>query len=229
MRHDANVQAGSQADPRLAATMQQLLRQFLRPIGDRLAHLLAIRLVLTALDLVQAILIHRHTKLGLRLSELGGYLLGPEHAPAGTKRISNLLHAPGWRADAIRAVVWSQTDARVRELQTAGAEGLVVWDGSVWASQASADWCVVCSTKARRLARRRNGLTCPPSGPPILVPGLHWEGMLVLGMTEAPTVADLVWWTTHGPHHHPSGGESAVACPCRHGVGRPLWCAGRRA
>lgn len=203
MYHDANMQAGPQADLRLAATMQQLLRSFLRPIGDRLAHLLDIRLVLTALDLVQAILIHRHTKLGLLLSELGGYLLGPEHAPAGTKRISNLIHAPDWRADDIRAVLWAQADARVRELQATGAEVLVVWDGSVWEkpeSQASADWCVVRSAKARRLARRRKGLTCPPPGPPILVPGLHWDGLLVLGIEGAPTVADLVWWTSRGPH-----------------------------
>lgn len=203
MYHDAKRPVGPQADLRLAATMQQQLRSFLRPIGDRLAHLLDIRLVLTALELVQAILTHRHTKLGLLLSELGGYLLDPAHAPAGTKRISNLIHAAGWRADDIRAVVWAQADARVRELQAAGDEVLVVWDGSVWEkpeSQASADWCVVRSAKARRLARRRKGLTCPPSGPPILVPGLHWEGMLVLGMDGAPRVADLVWWTTHGPH-----------------------------
>jgi hypothetical protein len=183
--------------------MQQLLRQFLRPFGDRLAHLLDIRLVLTALDLVQAILTHRHTKLGLLLSELGGYLLGPQHATAGTKRISNLIHASDWQADDIRAVLWAQADARVRELQASEAEVLVVWDGSVWEkpeSQASEDWCVVRSAKARRLARRRKGLTCPPSGPPILVPGLHWDGMLVLGMEGAPTVADLLWWTSQGPH-----------------------------
>jgi hypothetical protein len=131
MYHDAKTPVGPQADLRLAATMQQQLRSFLRPIGDRLAHLLDIRLVLTALELVQAILPPRHTKLGLLLSELGGYLLDPAHAPAGTKRISNLIHAAGWRADDSRAVVWAQADARVRELQAAGDEVLVVWDGSV--------------------------------------------------------------------------------------------------
>ena len=72
MRHDATMQAGPHANRRLAATTQHLLHRFLRPVADRLVHLLDIRLVLTALDLVHAILIHRHTKLGLRLSELGG-------------------------------------------------------------------------------------------------------------------------------------------------------------
>ena len=79
----------------------------------------------------------------------------------------------------------------------------MVWDGSVWEkpeSQASADWCAVRSAKARRLARRRKGLTCPPSGPPILVSGLHWDGLIVVGRDGAPTVADRIWWTTRGPH-----------------------------
>lgn len=203
MCHDAHKQPGPQADPELASCMQRLLHTFLRPIGDRLAHLLDIRLVLTALELVQAILTHRHTKMGLLLSELGGYLLGPEQATAGTKRISNLIHASGWYADDIREALWTQAEARVRELHAAGEEALIVWDGSVWEkpeSQASPDWCIVRSSKARRLARRRKGLTCPPPGPPILVPGLHWEGMLVVGMQGAPVVADLVWWTTHGTH-----------------------------
>lgn len=114
MFHDAYHRSGAQADPELAAWMQHLLRSFLRPFGDRLAHLLDIRLVLTALELVQAILTHRHTKLGLLLSELGGYLLGPEQASAGTKRISNLIHASGWQADDLRAIMWAQADARVR-------------------------------------------------------------------------------------------------------------------
>ena len=203
MKHDAKTPAGPQADLVLAATLQRHLRTFLRPFGDRLAHLLDIRLVLTALALIQAILTHRHTKMGLLLSELGGYLREPAQAAAGTKRISNLLQAPGWQADDIRAVMWAQAEARVKALETEGQEVLLVWDGSVWEkpeSQASEDWCVVRSAKARRLARRRKGLTCPPSGPPILVPGLHWEGLIVVGMDAAPTVADVVWWTTHGPH-----------------------------
>jgi hypothetical protein len=39
--------------------------------------------------LVMAIIMHRHRNHGLLLSELGGYLLGPERCCAGTKRISS--------------------------------------------------------------------------------------------------------------------------------------------
>ena len=91
MAHDLISAASVQAEPGLAATLRARLVQFLRPVGNRLAAQLDIRLVQTALDLVRAILTHRHRPLGLLLSELGGYLLGPAQAPAGTKRISNLI------------------------------------------------------------------------------------------------------------------------------------------
>jgi hypothetical protein len=38
--------------------------------------------------------VHRSRSTGLWLSELGGVLLSPDHAPAGTKRLSNLLLSP---------------------------------------------------------------------------------------------------------------------------------------
>jgi len=59
---------------------------------------------------------------------------------------------------------------------------------------------VVRSAKARRLSRRRKGLTIPHKGPPILVPGLHWEGLVVVGMDGPPTLAHLEWWTTRVEH-----------------------------
>ena len=80
---------------------------------------------------------------------------------------------------------------------------LAVWDGSVWEkpeSQARADWCVVRSAKARRLARRRKGSSLALKGSPILVPGLQWDGIAVLGMPGAPTLAHREWWTTRRPH-----------------------------
>ena len=77
---------------------------------------LDIRLVQTALDLVQVILTHRHRALGLLLTELGGYLLSPAQAPAGAKRISNLIHAPDWSADDIGALLWQQATERVQAL-----------------------------------------------------------------------------------------------------------------
>ena len=51
------------------------------------------RLVRTFHNLFISILIFRHSKMGLLLSELGAYICGPSKAPAGTKRISNLLRS----------------------------------------------------------------------------------------------------------------------------------------
>jgi Transposase DDE domain len=203
MAHDDISATTMQGDPALATTLRRRLIQFLRPVADQLATKLDIRLVQTALDLVQAIITHRHGRLSLLLAELGSYLLGPAQAPAGTKRISNLIHAAGWAADDLNVVLWQQAGARVQALEEAGEDGLAVWDGSVWEkpeSQAGADWCLVRSAKARRLARRRKGMTLPLQGSPILVPGLHWDGVAVVGMAGAPTLAHMAWWTTRGEH-----------------------------
>jgi hypothetical protein len=203
MAHDHILASRAQAQRVVAHTLRSHLIQFLRPVAERLAAKLDIRLVQTALDLVQVILTHRHRALGLLLSELGGYLLSPAQAPAGAKRISNLIHAADWSADDIGAILWQQASERVQALEAAGEEVLLVWDGSVWEkpeSQASADWCVVRSAKARRLSRRRKRMTIPHKGPPILVPGLHWEGLLVVGMDGPPTLAHMEWWTTRGEH-----------------------------
>jgi hypothetical protein len=44
--------------------------------------------------------------LGFLLSELGGYLLGLDQAPAGTKRISNLLRSRHWEHKVIDRHLW---------------------------------------------------------------------------------------------------------------------------
>lgn len=197
------VATNAQAQPVVAHLLRSHLVQFLHPVAQRLAAQLDIRLVQTAVDLVQVILTHRHRALGLLLTELGGYLLSPAQAPAGAKRISNLIHAPDWSADDIAAFFWQQADQRVQTLEAAGQEVLLLWDGSVWEkpeSLTTTDWCVVRSAKARRLSRRRKAMTLPHKGPPILVPGLHWEGLLVVGMNGPPTLAHLHWWTTRGEH-----------------------------
>jgi hypothetical protein len=63
-------------------------RQYLHPLQLRLDALIDTRLVGTFYDLFMAILVFRHNRMGLLLSELGGYICGLAHAPAGTKRIS---------------------------------------------------------------------------------------------------------------------------------------------
>lgn len=203
MLHDHIGTPSAQANPVLADSLRSQLREFLRPVGERLAAQIDIRLLQTAIDLVQVILTHRHSLIGLLLSELGGYLLGPAQAPAGTKRISNLIHAAGWTASDLKAVVWRQASARVETLHAEGQQVLAVWDGSEWEkaeSQAGGDLCAVRSATGRRLRRYRKGFSLPPNGPPILVPGLHWHGISVLGMQGPPTLACLDWWTTRGPY-----------------------------
>src|SRR5262245_40866046 len=131
MTHDHIVTSNAQAQPLLAHTLRAHLIQFLRPVAERLAAQIDIRLVQTALDLVQVILTHRHRALGLLLTELGGYLLSPAQAPAGAKRISNLLHAAEWSADYIGALLWQQSSEWVQALCKADEEAPLVWDGSV--------------------------------------------------------------------------------------------------
>ena len=159
------------------------------------------RLVTTLLGLVMAILIHRHRSHGLLLSELGGYLLEPEHCQAGTKRISNLLHSEKWEAREIEEYLWWRGTQRVEKLWGEGERALVIWDESVLEKPESLEadgLCAVRSSKARRLKRIKPGYYNPPGGPPIFVPGFHWLQVLVLGHKGPPTLAHLRWWSTRG-------------------------------
>lgn len=159
------------------------------------------RLVQTFLALVLAIVIHRHRNQGLLLSELGGVVLTGEHAPAGTKRISRLLHSPKWTSEMIEEYLWVQADQRVESLIQAKERVLVVWDESVLEKPESIELdglCAVRSSKAQRLKRIKPGFFNPPGGRPIFVPGYNWLQVLVLGMKGVPQVAHLAWWTTRG-------------------------------
>ena len=68
--------------------------------------------------------------MGLLLSELGGYIKGFDHSPAGTKRISNLLRSKKWKADLIDDFLFERSKARIEELQKAGKRALLLWDDS---------------------------------------------------------------------------------------------------
>jgi hypothetical protein len=149
---------------------------------------------------VAAILAFRHRAHGLLLSELGAYLTGPAHAPAGTKRLSTLLRSSRWQAALVERFLWQQASERVATLHAAGEEAVLVWDESVLEKPeraATPGLCPVRSSKAGRLAKSR-GRQGPPARP-VFVRGLHWAGLLVLGATGAPTVAAMRWWTTRGP------------------------------
>lgn len=159
------------------------------------------RLVETFLALVLVVIMHRHRNNGLLLSELGGYLKTPDQAPAGTKRISRLLHSPKWGAEMIETYLWTQADERVETLEAEEKQVLVVWDESVIEKPESLQLeglCAVRSSKARRLKRIKPGYFNPPGGRPICVPGYHWLQVLVMGMEGPLKVAHMSWWSTRG-------------------------------
>jgi hypothetical protein len=178
-----------------------MLPRFVRPLLQELAAEMDRRLVQTFLDLLLVIVMHRHRNHGLVLSELGGYLLGAEHAPAGTKRISNLINSPGWEAKAIEDYLWQQADQAVDQRLGPQEDVYVIWDESVIEKPESLKaerLCAVRSSKARRLKRIKPGYYNPPTGRPVFVPGLNWLQVDVTGLRGAPALAHIRFWTTRG-------------------------------
>jgi hypothetical protein len=200
MLDDALLATGLHASPRVATDLHARLTTFLFPFLVVLDVHLDRRLVQTFLATLDAILRWRNRPHGLLLSELGGYLSPPSHAPAGTKRLSNLLRSPRWSAALIAQFLWQQADARLATLEAAGEGALAVWDESVLEkpeSLALEGLGVVRSSKAHRLTHIKPGFYDPPAKP-IFVPGMQWIRVLVLGMSGPPTVAAMRWWTNRG-------------------------------
>lgn len=178
--------------------LRERLALFLAPLLAELDHRIDQRLVRTCLRAVEAILSFRHRNHGLLLSELGAYLLSPAHAPAGTKRLSNLLRSPKWFPALISRFLWRQAAARVTELVRAEGEAILLWDESVVEkpeSQKAEGLGSVRSSKAARLKRIKPGFYNPPGGRPICVPGFQWLCLLVLGQAGPPVVAAMRWWS----------------------------------
>lgn len=174
---------------------------FSRSVLRQLAQQLDRRLVQTFLDLMMVILMHRHRNQGLVLSELGGYLMGMEHAPAGTKRICKLLHSLRWKADLLEQWLWEQGDAKVAACQHPQDDTYVIWDESAIEKPESLEperLCAVRSVKARRLKRIKKGYYNPPGGRPVFVPGFHWFQVVVTGFKGLPCLAHFHWWTNRG-------------------------------
>jgi hypothetical protein len=183
------------------------------------------RLVSTFLATLIAIVQWRNRAHGLLLSELGAYLVTPEQAPAGTKRLSNLLRSPRWTASLIADWLWQQAEARVQVLLEAGEQAFLIWDGSVLEKPETInndDLCAVRSSKARRLKRIRPGFFEPPGGRPICVPGLHWLGLLILGREGPPILAATRWWTRRGER------ASDERTELQHLLDQAVTCWGRR-
>lgn len=189
----------------MAAQFVHRLQQFLAPLLADLEDRIDKRLVRTFFGTIRAILEHRHRNSGLLLSELGGVLLPPDHAPAGTKRISNLLRCVKWTFEMVARFLWQQADARRKDHLEQEETPLVVWDDSVnekSESQKAEGLGPVRSSKAKRLSRIKPGYY-RPAGPPVFVPGLNWLCLLLLGTSGPPTVAAMEWWTTRKTEEGP--------------------------
>lgn len=174
------------------------------PLLDQLDAQVDKRLVRTFFLALVAIVQFRNRACGLLLSELGSYILSPHQAPAGTKRLSNLLRSPKWHHSLIEQFTWNQADVRVERLLEQGEDALVVWDQSEWEKSESIELeglCSVRSARAARLKRHRKGYYQPPPGPPVFVPGMHWLSLLVVGLSQQsgpPCMAAMRWWTSRG-------------------------------
>jgi hypothetical protein len=185
----------------LSKEINAQLNDFVEPLLNRLDAQIDKRLVRTFYKLLQVIVQFRHPRNGLLLSELGAYILDPEHAPAGTKRISNLIRSTKWGYEIIETYLWEKANQHIEEVASTEGEVLVAWDESVLEkpeSIAIEGLCAVRSSKARRLKRIKPGYYNPPSGRPIYVPGMNWVALMVMGMQSLPSIAAMRWWSTRG-------------------------------
>ena len=80
--YDAALTQGKQAPGAISAHLRGQLAAFLAPLLAQLDTRVDARLVRTFQRTIDVLIAFRHRNYGLLLSELGGYLLPPEHAPA---------------------------------------------------------------------------------------------------------------------------------------------------
>ena len=125
-------------------------------------------------------------------------------APAGTKRIGNLIRSLKWSIFHIDRYLLDEADKEVKRLKEAGKRILCIWDGSVVEkpeSSAAEGLCPVISSKAKRLNRSKKGQVFNmPAARPVMVTGTHWTGALIAGLEGIPKIALMSWWTTKGTY-----------------------------
>jgi hypothetical protein len=148
------------------------------------------------------------------LSELGGYITDGAHAPAGTKRLGNLIRSERWSGEEIEAFLAAAGNARVAALAEAGETALAIWDESVWEKPGSLKpegLCPVRSSTVGWMSRIKPGYYRPPSAP-VFVPGMPWVCVVVAGETGAPTLHGMRWWSTRSekPSDKPSVKRSEI-------------------
>lgn len=188
------------SQPNAATFILRQSNQYLSSLLTSLDKKIDKRLSRTFFDLFMVLLTFRNSKMGLLLSEMGGYICGFDKAPAGTKRISNLLRSPKWHAGMVDDFLFAQARSRIEALQQTGKKALLLWDDSrvekpeSWFAQGL---CSVESSKGKRLTKVKRGFYRPPTSR-ICVPGFHWTATLVAALGEVPSVCQMAWWTTRG-------------------------------
>lgn len=194
--------SNSESEPSAGTFLLRRVEHYTRQIRQDLDTQIDKRLVHTFLDLFSIILMFRNRAMGLLLSELGGYIGGFKHAPAGTKRISNLLRSKKWSSEMIDAHLFARAKERIEQICRQGKRPLLLWDDSrvekheSWIAEGL---CSVFSSKGQRLTRIRPGFFNPPAGR-ICVPGFQWTGVFLSHLGGVPSVCQMSWWTTRGKY-----------------------------
>jgi len=209
MQSKYDILQDKEQDPQKASQeMVQELELFLLPLLTLLDRYLDKRLVRTLVQCCVAIIRFRNNKQGLLLSELGSYMDGYQglsvSAPAGTKRVGNLIRSIKWSVFHIDQYLLEEAEKEIKRLKDLGKRILCIWDGSVIEkpeSSTAEGLCPVISSKAKRLGRSRRGhVFNMPAVRPVMVTGMHWTGALIAGLEGIPKVALMSWWTTKGDY-----------------------------
>lgn len=114
-----------QVSGEMARRIGECPEAFVQPLLVELEKCLDKRLVRTFLTTLQVIVQFRRRAQGLLLSELGAYILPPDRAPAGTKRLSNLLRSKKWASKQIEQFLSQDAHERLNELEAEGDDPLL--------------------------------------------------------------------------------------------------------
>src|SRR5438876_10546983 len=117
--------------PLLAATLRERISTFVAPLLSDLDQQIDSRLVRTFASALEVIIRFRHCSYGLLIWEMGAYLLSPRQAPAGTKRLSNLLPCAQCSSDVFASFVWREAEDQFEEWHEEREEAYVVCGHSV--------------------------------------------------------------------------------------------------
>lgn len=203
MNTDTNKSKSVRSGKELSGYFKKRLSQFLEPLLMSLDALIDARLVRTLESTVLSIIRHRHRQNGLLLSELGEFIAGPDHAPAGTKRLSNLLRSPRWGSSEIMEFLLCKSLLLAQSWRQDGHRLLLLYDESVVEKPESLraeGLCAVRSSKSKRLTRIKPGYYKPPLHGTVHVPGIQWSCALLATLGKVPQLARMLWWTTRGDH-----------------------------